>query len=75
MTSIDLTSITGLTYPYTVYVCNVYGEDCILIAVIENTVPPNNEIALPIEFNQAPAVGIKIITTDGCERFLTFDCI
>jgi hypothetical protein len=56
-------------------VCNVYGEDCILIAVIENTVPPNNEIALPIEFNQAPAVGIKIITTDGCERFLTFDCI
>lgn len=75
MTSIDLTSITGLTFPYTVYACDVYGENCIVIATIENTVPPNNLIALPIEFNQAPAVGILIVTSDGCERFLTFDCI
>ena len=75
MTSIDITTVTGLTEPYTVYACDVYGENCILIANIFTSVPPNNEIALPIEFNMAPAVGIKIITSDGCERFLVFDCI
>jgi hypothetical protein len=76
MTSIEITSITGsITMPYTVYACDVYGNNCIIVASIGTTVPPSNTIILPYQFNTAPAVGIKIITMDGCERFETFNCI
>ena len=76
MTSIEITSITGsITMPYTVYACDVYGNNCIIVASIGTTVPPSNTIILPYQFNTAPAVGIKIITMDGCERFETFSCV
>jgi len=29
---------------------------------------------LPPQFNTAPIVGIKIITSDGCEKFETVVC-
>ena len=76
MTSIELTSITGsITTPYLIYACDVYGNNCALIATITTTIPPTNTIILPIQFNTATAVGIKIITDDGCERFEVFNCI
>ncbi|NBP66056.1 MAG: hypothetical protein EBU66_15515 [Bacteroidetes bacterium] len=75
MTSIILNSITGLNYPYDVYVCDVYGNNCGYVAQIDTNVPSPVEIVLPIPFNLAPAVGIKIITSDGCEKFIVFDCI
>jgi hypothetical protein len=75
MTSIILNSITGLNYPYDVYVCDVYGNNCGYVAQIDTNVPAPVEIVLPIPFNLAPAVGIKIITSDGCEKFIVFDCI
>jgi hypothetical protein len=76
MTSIEITSITGsITTPYAIFACDVYGNNCIFIASIGTTVPPTNTIILPYQFNTAPAVGIKIITMDGCERFETFNCI
>ena len=75
MTSIILNSITGLTYPYDVYVCDVYGNNCGYISQINTPVPASVEIVLPPPFNMAPAVGIKIITSDGCERFRVIDCI
>ena len=75
MTSIQLNSITGLNYPYDVYVCDVYGNNCGFISTISTSVPAPVEIVLPIPFNYAPAVGIKIITSDGCEKFIVYDCI
>ena len=75
MTSIILNSITGLTYPYDVYVCDVYGNNCGYIVQINTPVPASVEIVLPIPFDMAPAVGIKIITSDGCERFRIIECI
>jgi hypothetical protein len=74
MTSIILNSITGLTYPYDIYVCDVYGNNCGYIAQINTPVPASVEIVLPPPFDMAPAVGIKIITSDGCERFKVIDC-
>jgi hypothetical protein len=74
MTSIILNSITGLTYPYDIYVCDVYGNNCGYISQINTPVPASVEIVLPPPFNMAPAVGIKIITSDGCEKFKVFDC-
>jgi len=75
MTSIILNSITGLTYPYDVYVCDVYGNNCGYVAQVISSIPPTIEIVLPPPFNMAPAVGIKIITSDKCERFKVIDCI
>jgi hypothetical protein len=75
MTSIILNSITGLTYPYDIYVCDVYGNNCGYISQINTPVPASVEIVLPPPFSTAPAVGIKIITSDGCERFRIIDCI
>jgi hypothetical protein len=75
MTSIILNSITGLNYPYDIYVCDVYGNNCGYISQINTPVPASVEIVLPPPFNMAPAVGIKIITSDGCERFRIIECI
>jgi len=74
MTAIDITNIIGLTFPYNIYACDVYGNQCILIATINTGVPPPNIIVLPIQFNTAPAVGIKVVTSDGCERFEIVYC-
>ena len=68
MTSIELTVITGsITIPYSIYACDVYGNNCVIIATIVTTVPPTNTIFLPPQFNTAPAVWIKIITNEGWE--------
>ena len=75
MTSIILNTITGLNYPYDIYVCDVYGNNCGYISQINAPVPTSVEIMLPPTFNMAPAVGIKIITSDGCERFRVIDCV
>jgi surface protein len=74
MTSIFLNSIIGLTYPYDVYVCDVYGNNCGYVVQINVSVPSPVEVVLPPQFNMSPAVGIKIITSDGCERFKIIDC-
>ena len=74
MTSITLNSITGLTYPYDIYVCDVYGNNCGYIVQINTSVPSSVEVVLPPPFNMAPAVGSKIITSDGCEIFKTINC-
>jgi hypothetical protein len=75
VTSITLTNISGLTYPYDIYVCDVYGNNCGYIAQVVSSIPPTIEIVLPPPFDMSPAVGIKIITSDGCERFKVIDCV
>jgi hypothetical protein len=73
MTQLHIHSITGVTLPYDIYICDVYGNQCILVATINVAVPPAMIITLPIEFNMAPAIGIKIIDPD-CEKFLILNC-
>jgi hypothetical protein len=74
MTSIILNTISGLTYPYDIYVCDVYGNNCGYISQINTNVPAPVEIVLPPPFDMAPAVGIKIVTSDGCEKFIIINC-
>ena len=50
MTSITLNTITGLTQPYDIYVCDVYGNNCGYIAKIKTPVPSPVEIVLPPHF-------------------------
>ena len=74
MGSIELTNVAGFGYPYTIYVCDVYGNQCILVATIYSNVPPTNTIPLPFQFNSAPAVGLKLIAGNGCEHFEILYC-
>jgi hypothetical protein len=74
MTAIDIISVTGLNNPYLIEVCDVYGTNCILLAQVFTTVPPPITIILPYPFNSAPAIGIKLSTIYGCEKFITIDC-
>lgn len=74
MTSLQFTSIVGLNEPYTIYICDVYGNQCILVAYIDTSVPVNNTFVLPQQFNSAPAIGVKVVTSDGCERFKIIYC-
>jgi len=74
MTTLQFSSIFGLNFPYTVYICDVYGLQCVLVAYIDTDVPLNNLFALPQQFKTAPALGVKVITSDGCERFKIIYC-
>ena len=71
---ISLSNIESTSFPFQIYVCNVYGNSCIYLGTIDSLVPPKNSIQLPPEYQSAPAVGIKIITNDGCEKFEVVNC-
>jgi hypothetical protein len=75
MTTIELSSISGLTDPYIIQVCDVYGSNCVLISQIFTTVPPSVTIYLPPQFDEAPSVMVKVTTLDGCEKTEIVDCI
>ena len=74
MQTITLNSITGLNLPYTVYVCDVFGNNCTVLSTVVSTVPPTFTFVLPPPFDIIPAIGIKIVTSDGCERFEIYNC-
>ena len=74
MTAINIQSITGINFPYTIYACDVYGSQCILIATLVTSVPPENIIILPSQFDSVAAVGIKVIDGNNCERFEVVYC-
>ena len=74
MRALIFNTITGLNQPYTIYVCDVFGNQCILMAYIATSVPTINTMFLPPQFNSAPAIGVKVITSDGCERFKIIYC-
>jgi len=76
MTTIEITGVTGATYPIDIYVCDVYGAMCFIVATIPGPPPPppTIPIILPYQFDSAPAVGIKIIDSGGCEKFEIYNC-
>lgn len=74
MTSIIINNISGLTYPYDVYVCDVYGNNCAYVAQVNTSIPTSVEVVLPLPFTMSPSIGIKIITYDGCVKFKVVNC-
>lgn len=74
MSTIEINGITGVTYPYDIYACDVYGNNCVLVSTINSPVPPIITIDLPSQFDTAPAIGLKIIDSSGCEKFGILNC-
>jgi len=76
MTNVEITQITGCTPPYEIYVCDVYGNQCVWMADILSPIPPPIIFTLPPPFDNAPAVGILIVSLlTGCEDFEVYTCI
>ena len=77
MTQIQINSITGSAYPYTLYACDAYGNQCVLIATIPSTATFPLIITLPPQFNGAPAVGLKMIdsTTVNYLKTVKYSCL
>jgi hypothetical protein len=75
MQNIIISSITGLTPPYEIYVCDFLGNNCQLVEIITYSVPPIEVISLPDYFSGAPAVSLKIVETNvPCEKNIPVVC-
>ena len=74
MTQLIINNVTGLTIPYQIYICDVYGNNCSIVATVNTTIPPSVTITLPPQFDTAPAIGV-LLKDLTCERFLVIDCI
>lgn len=76
MREIRVTEISGATYPVSVYISDIFGNNLMLLGVIDSPVPPvvtynieNNSI-----FNTAPQILISIIDDEGVEYMDPLQC-
>jgi hypothetical protein len=75
MTQVRIESVSGAV-PILVYVADVYGNNQSLIGTITNTgvIPPAARFFPPSLFNSAPAIMLKLVDDNGCEKFEILDC-
>jgi|694.fasta_scaffold79861_4 hypothetical protein len=75
MTQITINTVSGSNFPYTIYVCDVYGSNCVLVSTILGTVPPtSSSFILPPPYNAVPALMLKVIDNIGCETYKIIYC-
>jgi hypothetical protein len=44
------------------------------LATINTPIPPSITLNVPSQFNNVPAIGLKIIDANGCEEFAIIYC-
>jgi len=77
MTQVRITEISGGTYPISVYISDVYGNNQTLLGTISTgPVPPvvAYNTVIPAIFSTAPEIMLKLIDANGCEVFKILDC-
>lgn len=78
MVQVRLTEISGGTYPISVYLSDIYGNNLTLLSVIATgtTVPPviYYNTVIPSIFQTAPEIMLKLVDTNGCEAIKILDC-
>ena len=74
MNSITINSISLISPNYQIYVCDVYGNNCVFTALVPNPIPPSITIFSPPQFANSGAVGVKIINDGNCENFEIILC-
>lgn len=73
MNSVTINTIS-LNPDYQIYICDVYGNNCVFVALIPLNVPPSITLTLPTIYENAPSVGVKIINNGDCEKFEVLLC-
>jgi hypothetical protein len=77
MTQVRIDLISGGTFPVSVYIADVYGNNQSLLGVIgSGPVPPvvKYNSTIPAIFNTAPQIMLKLIDSNNCEMFKILDC-
>jgi hypothetical protein len=77
MTQVRITEISGGTFPISVYISDVYGNNQTLLGVINSgPVPPNVEYntVIPIIFQTAPEIMLKLVDNNDCQIFKILQC-
>jgi len=76
MTRIEISAVTGGTLPINVYVSDYYGNYETLIYTITsgNTIPPATGATLSSTFATAPAILLKMVDANGCEKIELLEC-
>jgi hypothetical protein len=72
---IVLSNITGIDAPYNVFGCDIYGNNCILIATVDRDIPPPLTLPLSPIFNTYPGVLLKLSNCSGCVDSEYLSCI
>jgi hypothetical protein len=77
MTQIRIDEISGGTYPISVYIADVYGNNRSLLGTIgTGPVPPTVDYntVIPTIFNTAPEIMLLLVDDNDCEIFKILDC-
>jgi hypothetical protein len=77
MTQVTITDISGGTYPISVYIADVYGNNRYLLGTISSgPVPPvvQYNSVIPTIFNTAPEIMLLLVDDNDCEVFKILDC-
>lgn len=77
MTQVRITEISGGTYPISVYISDVYGNNQTLLGVVNSgPVPPTIEYntSIPSIFASAPEIMLKLVDSNNCEVFKILTC-
>jgi hypothetical protein len=77
MTQVRIDLISGGTFPISVYIADVYGNNQSFLGVINSgPVPPvvTYNSTIPTIFNTAPQIMLKLVDSNGCETFKILDC-
>ena len=72
MTQVTITDISGGTYPISVYIADVYGNNRYLLGTISSgPVPPvvQYNSVIPTIFNTAPEIMLLLVDSENCEIF------
>lgn len=72
MRSIQITTISGATAPYTIKVCDFFLENCSLVYIGTPTLPLT--INLPSQFDTVPMVKVLIQGANQCVVFENVYC-
>jgi hypothetical protein len=77
MRQITITEISGATYPVSVYISDVYGNNKFFLGVINSSVPPyvNYNVEIPAIFNTAPQVMLTMVDSTDLEFIKILNCI
>jgi len=77
MNQVRITEISGGTYPISVYISDVYGNNQTLLGTISSgPVPPvvDYNTVIPSIFSTAPEIMLKMIDSNNCEVFKILQC-
>lgn len=75
MNYLVLNGVSGVTLPYNVWGCDYYGNNCVLLATINTTIPPQTTIQLPPQFDSYSGINVKLTNCINCDYSEFLVCI